>query len=118
MARIMSRLADRHRHFALPQRDAERQARKTVADNRDAFCFGHGSTHFLRDEKVAEDSRASFRQPPSLPVRPKRRKFLAGKTGAHADHGIVTSDVIAANHPQQPAAKQWPRRAARLEGDE
>ena len=37
---------------------------------------------------------ALFRQLPVLFVRPERGKFLAGKTRAHADHGVVARDAL------------------------
>jgi hypothetical protein len=82
------------------------------------FGFGHDSTHFLRDEKVAEDSRRAVPSAANLPLRPKRGKFVAGKTRAHADHGVVARDVVATDGPQLPAAKQRPRSAPRFNGDE
>jgi hypothetical protein len=108
MARIMPRLVNHHRHIASPQSDAEHQTGEAAADNRDGFCPGHDSTDFPRNEEMAEGSHAVFRQLPVLFVRPECGKFVAGKTRAHAGHGIMTCDLIATNRPQQPAAKQHP----------
>src|SRR5580658_935136 len=67
---------------------------------------------------MTERTGALFRELPILFVRPKRRKFGAGKTCAHADPGIVACNVVASNHPKQPAAKQRPAATMRLNGDE
>ena len=53
VARVIARLADRHRNFLLPQSDAQRQTGEAAADNRDGFWRRHLFKP-LRDENVAE----------------------------------------------------------------
>jgi len=105
MAGIMPRLVNHRRHIASPQSDAEHQAGEAAADNRDGFCPGHGSTGFPRGEEMAEGSGAVFRQPPVLFVRPGCRKFVAGKTRAHAGHGIMARDLVATKSPTTAGCK-------------
>ena len=67
---------------------------------------------------MAEPTGALLGQLPVSFVRPERGKFFTDKTRPHAHRRVVPRDRIAVNRPKQPAAKQRPGRAARLDGDE
>ena len=97
MARIHSGLVNHHRHIALPQPDAQGQAREPAADNPDGLTRVHGSRNFPGDKQMAEGAGAVFRELPVRFVGPEGGEFAARKARAHADLGIVTGDSIATN---------------------
>src|SRR4051812_48489047 len=72
---------------------------------------------FLRDEHMGEGkARTLLAGPPRR--RPERGQFLAGETGADADHGIMPGYGIGADPAQLFGGEKGEGRAARLAGDE
>ena len=72
----------------------------------------------LRAEAVAEEAGGFLTQLPFRRGRPKRGKFATGKTGAHADHGIVPRNGIATEEHEGAGGGERERRTARLAGEE
>jgi len=67
---------------------------------------------------MAEKTGAALGQLPLVLVRPKRGKFAAQKSRAHAGLGVVSRDGIATDEPKQLAAGKCVTKPVRLDGDE
>ena len=55
----------------------------------------------VRHKAMTEQPSLPFHQLPTLVDRPQCRKFILSEARTHADLGIVPSDIIAADQPQQ-----------------
>src|SRR5688572_25075552 len=71
-----------------------------------------------RQKRVAKQSGLLLLEEPRAAVRPEPRKLRACKAGAHADHGVVPGDPIAANQSEQPAGVQCQHCPPRFTRDE
>ena len=67
---------------------------------------------------MSEHERRMLVKLPAVLVGPDRGQFAAGEPGLDAHYGVVTSDVVAANHPQQATCQMRQHRAAGLAGNE